>query len=111
MNTDISMEPIACDLTQIPETERTEHIQNRVPALFRAARMVSELPAGYALSYDKAPGIIPQIAEFIENERLCCPFFTFDLQVPPGDAPIILGITGNDGVKEVLGGLMAEYLK
>jgi len=42
------------------------------------------------------------IAKFIENERLCCPFFNFGLEVQPNSGPLWLRLTGNDGVKEML---------
>ena len=99
--------PIACDLTQIPAAERMDHIENQLPTLFRAATEMKELDTGYALGFNKTAGIIPQIAQFVDNERLCCPFFSFVIDITPGDAPVWLRITGPDGVKELLGGMFA----
>ncbi|HEY9710052.1 MAG TPA: hypothetical protein V6D48_17730, partial [Oculatellaceae cyanobacterium] len=42
------------------------------------------------------------IAKFIENERLCCPFFRFGLDVEPNSGPLWLRLTGGEGVKEIL---------
>ena len=41
-------------------------------------------------------------AKFIENERLCCPFFHFGLKVEPNGGRLWLRLTGGEGVKENL---------
>jgi hypothetical protein len=61
---------------------------------------IQELPDGYAFRY--AADEYPRVAAFIANERACCPFFTFVLEVPPEGRPIWLRITGPDGVKDLL---------
>jgi hypothetical protein len=37
-----------------------------------------------------------------KNERLCCPFFEFDLHVGDNSTQIVLQITGSEGVKEFM---------
>jgi hypothetical protein len=35
-------------------------------------------------------------------ERLCCPFFAFQLEISKDGAPLWLRITGEEGVKEFM---------
>ena len=40
-----------------------------------------------------------KVAEFIANERLCCPFFGFTVEIEPEGGALWLHLTGRDGVK------------
>ena len=51
------------------------------------------------------------IAKFIENERLCCPFFNFGLEVEPNSGPLWLRLTGGEGVKEILQTTLFESIE
>ena len=92
---------LACDLTAIPQDVRKEHVVT-APELFATAQEVQELPDGYAIRFLNEEGKFLAIAKFIENERLCCPFFKFGLDVEPNSGPLWLRLTGGDGVKEIL---------
>ena len=72
------------------------------PQLFALAQEVQELPNGFAIRFENEPGRFMVIANFIENERLCCPFFHFGLDVEPNSGPLWLRLTGGMGVKEIL---------
>jgi hypothetical protein len=93
--------PLACDLTAIPADVREEHVIT-APQLFALGQEVQELPDGYAIRFLNEPGRLLTIAKFIENERLCCPFFNFGLEVVSNRGPLWLRLTGGDGVKEIL---------
>ncbi|MCC6454133.1 MAG: hypothetical protein IT328_04270 [Caldilineaceae bacterium] len=100
MNTNISQNiPIACDLTVIPASEREQHSATS-RQIFQAAQEVEELPDGYAFRFNNEPGMFMALASFVENERLCCPFFRFVLEVEPGGGSLRLHLTGGEGVKE-----------
>src|SRR5215210_2430685 len=92
---------LACDLTAIPASLREEHVVT-APQLFALAQEVQELPNGFAIRFENEPGRFMAIANFIENERLCCPFFHFELDVEPNNGPLWLRLTGGEGVKEIL---------
>jgi hypothetical protein len=98
--------PIACDLHAIPAGRRAEHIETAENLLLNLYTEKQELPDGYAFRF--AAGLFPQIAAFIDNERRCCPFVTFGLQVPPGGEPIWLRITRPDGAKALMASLLWE---
>ena len=92
---------LACDLTAIPADAREEHVIT-APQLFALAQEVRELPDGFAIRFLNEPGRFMAIAEFIENDRLCCPFFNFGVDVEPNGGPLWLRLTGGEGVKEML---------
>jgi hypothetical protein len=102
MNTHaVENQPLACDLTAIPSSAREEHVLN-APQLFALAQEVQDLPNGFAIRFVNEPGRFLSIAGFIENERLCCPFFNFTLELEPHNGPLWLRLTGGEGVKEIL---------
>jgi hypothetical protein len=93
--------PIVCDLSAVSAADR-ERLLATVPALFRAVEAVHALPDGYAFRFAAAPGRLPALAEFVEHERLCCPFYHFALEVEPGGGPMWLKLTGGEGVKDFM---------
>lgn len=94
-------QPLVCDLTAIPADAREEHALT-APQLFALAQEVQELANGFAIRFSNEPGRFMAIAKFIENERLCCPFFNFGVEVEPYGGPLWLRLTGGEGVKEML---------
>lgn len=97
----IDTQLLACDLTAIPSDVREEHVIS-APQLFALAQEVQELPNGYAIRFSNEPGRFMAIAKFIENERLCCPFFSFGLEIEPNSGSLWLRLTCGEGVKEIL---------
>jgi hypothetical protein len=63
---------------------------------------VRELADGYALRLPAENGMILSVAEFITLERMCCPFFSFELEVGRDEGALWLKLTGREGVKEFL---------
>jgi hypothetical protein len=110
MNTINENQSLACDLTAIPASVREEHIVT-APQLFATAQEVQELDNGYAIRFLNEPNKFMSIAKFIENERLCCPFFNFTLEIEPNGGPIWLKLTGGEGVKEILQTTLFESIE
>ena len=111
MNNNLNEIPsLVCDLTAIPTDVREEHVLT-APQLFAAAQEVLELPNGFAIRFLNEPGRFMAIAKFIENERLCCPFFNFGLELEPENGPLWLCLTGGDGVKEILQTTLFESIE
>ena len=100
--TTIESGPLACDLTLIATADREQHVGVTVPAIFGAAQEVCELPNGYAFRLPNAPGMFLALAQFVENERLCCPFFGFALEVEQHSGPLWLRLTGSQEAKQLL---------
>jgi hypothetical protein len=93
--------PLTCDWTAIDAAQR-EHHQANTEQLLAAVQATQELPEGYAFRFSAEPDLIIKMAEFIALERLCCPFFTFVLEVKPAGGPLWLKLTGRPGVKQFL---------
>jgi hypothetical protein len=92
--------PLACDLTAISAEEREAHELLAKQLFFDTVPERRELPDGYAFKFRADQ--YPLVAAFIANERLCCPFFRFTLEVAPAQASLWLRLTGDDGVKEFI---------
>ena len=107
MNQDMESQSLACDLTAIPATSREEHILT-APQLFQTVQEVRELPNGYAFQFLNQPGKFMAIAKYIENERLCCPFFRFELEIKANGGALWLRLTGGEGVKDLLKATLLE---
>lgn len=92
--------PLACVPTAIPPTERARHFALAKELVGQMATAREELPNGYAFRFDA--GALEAVARFIENERRCCPFMTFELEVSAGSGPLCLRMTGPEGTRAVL---------
>ena len=62
----------------------------------------SELLNGYAYSIDPSDITLPEAAEWVTMETLCCPFLTLQLSASGQQPHWILTITGPDGIKPLL---------
>ena len=91
-------QPIICDLTVFSPATRKE-MAAKVPGLFEKVQTVHELSDGFEFQFPNEPGIFLALADFVEHERQCCPFFHFTLRVPPNAGPLSLRMTGGEGVK------------
>jgi aspartate racemase len=78
-----------------------------LPGLARVAATCTPLADGYRLEFAPRDGVLARIASVIDRERTCCAFLRFELVVPAGGAPIALAITGPDGTRSFLDGILA----
>ena len=91
---------LACDLSAIAPEQRAAHQALASELIRQAAHERVELPDGYAFRF--AAERYTDVTTFIANERLCCPFFMFRLEVMPQQGWIWLHISGGEGVKTLL---------
>jgi hypothetical protein len=91
-----------CDLTAMNAAERARHLQLTQQLMGIDRQEMRELEDGYAFRFAADSAVIMRIAEFVSNERRCCPFFNFTVEVGANGAPIWLRITGAAGVKVFL---------
>lgn len=90
--------PIACDMSALAPALREQH-EWITRSLFAAVEEVQELSDGYAFRLPSENEILQNAAQWIANERLCCPFFTFALRLEPQGAALWLSLTGSEDVK------------
>ena len=89
---------LACNLGAIDRAERDEHVA-RAERVFAKVIETKELPTGYAFRLPLDTPMLIEVARWIANERLCCPFFTFTLVV---NAQLWIELTGAEAAKEEL---------
>lgn len=96
--------PIACSLTADEQVVRGEEIG----ALFSGIQGTRELADGYALCFPGTPPWSQRVLNFIQGERSCCLFFTFELIFLPNQGPIWLHIRGPEGVREMIADMLTR---
>ena len=102
MSTEPQDTPIFCNMDVFTPTERDSHIQITT-RLFQSAQGIHEIQDGYEFIFpNHGSESIAAFAEFISNERRCCPFLEFTLKIPSDDKPISLSLTGPEGTRQFL---------
>lgn len=92
---------IACNLKAIRAAERPRY-NDLMKRLRATVRSRSELSDGYAFRLDGKAITLPEVAEWMSMERLCCPFFGLQLSASGNEADWLLKLTGPEGVKALL---------
>jgi hypothetical protein len=75
----------------------------------RKVRSVVDIQNGYALDFGPAgdpdspetAALLKSLGEFISQERSCCPFFDYSLQVTRDGGPVVLSFWGSDAAKPI----------
>ena len=93
--------PFACNVAAL-NTEQRQRYTALVKKLKDSVREVRELEDGYALRFPAESSTVQELAEFIIYERLCCPFFDFELAVEREGGPAWLRLRGREGVKDFI---------
>jgi hypothetical protein len=93
--------PFACNMLALDAEGRKRHkvVSERMRA---AVKEVQDLPDGYAFRFPAEESTILLVSEFIARERLCCPFFRFELVAEQEGGPLWLRLRGREGVKEFI---------
>jgi hypothetical protein len=81
--------------------QRESHIQATIE-LVQSLQSVQGIEGGYEFQFPNESELIYKLADFISNERLCCPFLKFSFMVSASHEPISLSLTGPDGTQEFL---------
>ena len=92
---------LVCNMDVFTPAQREAHIHTTTQ-LVRAMQQVQEVEHGYEFTFLNETDLIVRIAEFIANERLCCPFLDFTLSVPSSNRLLSLSLTGPTGTREFL---------
>jgi len=92
---------VACRLDALTTSERARHADLRA-ALESAILRVEELPDGFALHLPADAAVLVGAAEWIALERVCCPFFRFELILEGSSRRATLRLSGSAEAKELL---------
>ena len=91
--------PVACSLTESELQERRKEVLGQAKA---AMVGVKETENGFVYEFSSSSERINALATLIALEHECCPFLSFRLTVAPGEAPVLLELSGPPGTKEFL---------
>jgi hypothetical protein len=94
------MTDLACIPAAIPAAERDAHFTLARRLLNDMVMERRMLANGFAFRFDV--DALDAVARFVANERKCCPFVDFEIQVAHNGGPLWLRMTGPDGTREAL---------
>lgn len=92
---------LACEFDAIDPNERREH-ESTAQLVFASVSDIRETSDGYAFRLPADPDSLAAAGRFIARERLCCPFFTFELSFEANRGPVWLQLSGESPVKEYI---------
>jgi hypothetical protein len=102
--------PFYCDQGALTPAVRKRHFDVLGPALIAKRISVRELPDGYEFRLPSDPATFKEAAEYIDVERLCCPFFNITLRVAAEGGPLSMSFTGRPGTKAFIAGDGADWI-
>jgi hypothetical protein len=94
---------LACVPGAIDDASRPAHFalsQRLFNAQARERRVLQDPQDGYEFRFDS--DVFGDLATFIGNERRCCPFLDFTLDVAADNGAIWLTMSGPQGTRELL---------
>jgi hypothetical protein len=106
----VKQSPFYCDQAALAPAVRKRHFEIIGPALIAKRISVRELPDGYEFQLPSDPATFKAAAEYIDAERLCCPFFDMSLRVTPEGGPLWMSFTGRPGTKAFIAGDGADWI-
>jgi hypothetical protein len=91
---------LACKLTDKDQIKRMQQLHQ---TLFKKIDKTIESPTGYELVFDHPDSTLSKdLFDFIQFERLCCPWLNFQLTYEPGDGPVSLKMGHSAETKEMV---------
>lgn len=90
--------PLACVPGAIPAAERSAHFALLERLFGGDARERAGVPNGYSFRFDAEA--FDDVARFVANERKCCPFVAFAVELSPDGGPLWLRLQGPEGTRE-----------
>ncbi len=90
-----------CNINALNDIQR-ERYKEITAKLYVERQAVKELNDGYAFRFKAESQLIQEAAEFIVYEKLCCPFFDFELAVKQDSNRFWLRLRGQEGIKDFI---------
>jgi len=94
--------PFACNRLALTPAERKRHFDELGPMLLALKKRVRELPDGYEFEFPPDSKTFALVAEWSNQERLCCPFFDISMRLEREGGPLWLRLSGRPGTKEFI---------
>jgi hypothetical protein len=94
--------PFACDRLALTPQLRHRHFDQLGPLLRTKVLSVRAEADGYTFRFPNDWETYAELTEWMNGERLCCPFFDFDLRVAREHGEISLKLSGRPGTKDFI---------
>lgn len=92
--------PVACTITDQRAEERAEWMLSVLLSRYSGAE---ERPNGVTVRFDGADETLRHVARFVAEEKRCCAFADYRIEVSPPYEETRLTITGPEGTREMFG--------
>jgi hypothetical protein len=96
-----SQSNLCCNLNAFTPTERDHHKQFTERLMALRANTV-ETETGYEFHFRDTDLSLTDLAEWVQAESKCCPFFDFQIALRDGGMLLCLSLTGQEGVKSFI---------
>ena len=97
--------PVVCTLT--PEVLEARRL-GLLSELANRSEGYERLTDGIRLRFASTSETLTTLARAVEAERHCCRFLRFSITVEPDGGPVFLELTGPQGTREFLAGLLGK---
>ena len=97
MTNDLRNEAIVCDLSAIPADQRSQHIALGKSLLANSVVAEGDDEVRFEVGADRFGDVV----RFIDNERRCCRYLSFTLEVPARGGNLAFRVSG-PGVRDEL---------
>jgi len=106
----VQISPFYCNLSTLTkaERERKEQISGTLATRRIAVRELSE---GYEFVFPGDRSTVQLVSEWVDTERLCCPFFDFAVHLDREGGQLALRLTGREGTKAFVRADFARWMK
>lgn len=94
--------PFACDRLALTPALRHRHFDVLGPFLRSKVLGARAEPDGYTFRFPNDWATYAALTEWMNGERLCCPFFDFSLSVGREHGEIWMKLSGRPGTKEFI---------
>lgn len=96
--------PLACVPDAIAAVDRPAHFALITRLVGEAARGREDIPDGYVFRFDAEA--FDDVARYVTNERRCCPFLNFRIELSANGGPLWLRVSGPPGTRDFLNAAM-----
>ena len=87
-----------CNVKTLTASERARH-KKLTEKLMTSRSDTVETDKGYEFQYSPAKVSVAEVAEWVEMESKCCPFFDFHIDLEQEGQLVCLRLTGREGIK------------
>ena len=97
----VQTSPFYCNLSTLSKAER-ERKEDISGTLAKRRLAVREIADGFEFVFPGDRSTVQLVSEWVDTERLCCPFFDFAIQIDREGGKLALRLTGREGTKEFI---------